>query len=115
MSDTWKEIQSVRSKTAGLRDKLAKRKQERQNILDASQSLLGTASNTQTNAVDTLSGNASAATRGSDGVTAEPKETLPTFDTQSKPKRDEVDSQTNLSTDDIVSVALLSIVRNVSY
>lgn len=44
MSDTWKEIQSVRNKTAGLRDKLAKRKQERQNILDASRNLVAPSS-----------------------------------------------------------------------
>ncbi|XP_067931738.1 N6-adenosine-methyltransferase subunit METTL3-like [Watersipora subatra] len=47
MSNTWDEIQSVRSKTAGWRDKLARRKQERQNILDTSRNLINTSSVTE--------------------------------------------------------------------
>lgn len=36
MSDAWEEIQAVKSKRNSLREKLEKRKKERQNILSAS-------------------------------------------------------------------------------
>lgn len=102
MSDTWKEIQSVRSKTAGLRDRLAKRKQERQNILDASKNLVVTTSTTSSESGHpNVSSNDDITTVTQDdtpkkGVTLELKDTS---DVQTKNE----DSDQKLSVDDMVS------------
>ena len=95
MSDTWKEIQGVRSKTAGLRDKLAKRKQERQKILDDASKI--SSSSTSSNAPADAAPAAKQAKPSSDEI----KETIPDPTTESQSKKDEADK--NLSDDEVVS------------
>lgn len=104
MSDTWDEIQTVRKKTAGLRDKLAKRKQERQNILQANSLLVSSSSTTvsteivSSEATPLCDSKQVNETQKRDNI-ADKKDSLFTVDSQNAEEKDEQ----KLSNDDIVS------------
>ncbi|KAF6020880.1 hypothetical protein EB796_020795 [Bugula neritina] len=105
MSDTWDEIQTVRKKTAGLRDKLAKRKQERQNILQANSLLVSSSSTTvsteivSSEATPLCDSKQVNETQKRDNI-ADKKDSLFTVDSQNAEEKDEQ----KLSNDDITTI-----------